>query len=190
MDNNIRLNTYYPGHDDEEWADCLLSKKNPYLKGNKDMTELNTHDAELRVGDLYYDVTRIERCDDMLWYAPAGILRAIAEIDHHRAKSKFAAPTQTIPGIKKVIFNNPATIILWEDGTKTVVKCGEYDTFDPEKGVAMAISKKYFGNNEGYYAAHFKKPVNEYYSKKYRRFFDVLDKFQKHMKNLRFGRGL
>ena len=26
------------------------------------------------------------------------------------------------PGIKKVIFNNPATIVFWRDGTKTVVK--------------------------------------------------------------------
>jgi hypothetical protein len=48
--------------------------------------------------------------------------------------------------IKKVIFNKPATIALWEDGTKTVVKCGKDDIFDEEKGLAMAISKKAFGN--------------------------------------------
>ena len=44
--------------------------------------------------------------------------------------------------IKQVIFNNPATIILWKDGTKTVVKCGPHDTYDPEKGLAMAIAKR------------------------------------------------
>ena len=44
--------------------------------------------------------------------------------------------------VKKVIVNNPATIIIWSDETKTVVKCGENDTFDPEKGIAMAIVKK------------------------------------------------
>ena len=43
--------------------------------------------------------------------------------------------------IKNVIFNDPATIVFWNDGTKTVVKCGKNDTFDPEKGLAMAISK-------------------------------------------------
>lgn len=58
--------------------------------------------------------------------------------------------------IKKVIFNNPATIVFWSDGTKTVVKCGENDTFDPEKGLAMAISKKFF-DNMGYYYDVFKK---------------------------------
>lgn len=58
--------------------------------------------------------------------------------------------------IKKVIFNDPATIVFWSDGSKTVVKCGENDTFDPEKGLAMAISKKFF-DNTGYYYDVFKK---------------------------------
>lgn len=48
--------------------------------------------------------------------------------------------------IKRVIFNNPATIVFWADGTKTVVKCGENDIYDTEKGLAMAISKKMLGN--------------------------------------------
>lgn len=54
-------------------------------------------------------------------------------------------------GIKKVIYNNPATIVYWCDGTKTVVKCGENDIYDSEKGLAMAISKKVFGNGGNYY---------------------------------------
>lgn len=49
--------------------------------------------------------------------------------------------------IRKVIFNNPATIVLWSDGTKTVVKCGPDDIFDKEKGLAMAIAKKMAGND-------------------------------------------
>lgn len=53
--------------------------------------------------------------------------------------------------IKKVIFNCPATIVLWEDGTKTVVKSGDYDVYDPEKGLAMAIAKKTLGNKGNYY---------------------------------------
>ena len=53
--------------------------------------------------------------------------------------------------IKKVIFNKPATIVFWSDGTKTVVKCGERDIYDPEKGLAMAIAKKALGNEGNYY---------------------------------------
>lgn len=56
-----------------------------------------------------------------------------------------------LPSIEKVIFNDPATIVFWSDGTKTVVKCGERDKFDPEKGMAMAISKKALGNSGSYY---------------------------------------
>lgn len=53
--------------------------------------------------------------------------------------------------IKKVIFNKPATIVFWEDGAKTVVKCEKRDTFDYEKGIAMAIAKKALGNTNRYY---------------------------------------
>ena len=55
-----------------------------------------------------------------------------------------------LPVIEKVIFNEPATIVLWSDNTKTVVKA-ENDTFDPEKGLAMAIAKKALGNQGNYY---------------------------------------
>lgn len=48
--------------------------------------------------------------------------------------------------IKKVIFNKPATIILWEDGTKTVVKCQPGDRYDKEKGFAFALMKKIYGS--------------------------------------------
>lgn len=52
--------------------------------------------------------------------------------------------------IDKVIFNKPATIVFWKDGTKTIVKADE-EKFDPEKGLAMAISKKAYGNEGNYY---------------------------------------
>lgn len=61
--------------------------------------------------------------------------------------------------IKNVIFNDPATIVFWNDGTKTVVKAEDED-FDPEKGLAMAISKKFLGNQGNYYET-FKKWLPE-----------------------------
>lgn len=53
-------------------------------------------------------------------------------------------------GIKDVIFNDPATIVMWSDGTKTVVKAVN-EPFDKEKGLAMAIAKKALGNKGNYY---------------------------------------
>lgn len=58
--------------------------------------------------------------------------------------------TSRRPEIKDVIFNDPATIVFWTDGTKTVVKCQEGDIFDPEKGLTMAIAKKIYGNKGSY----------------------------------------
>lgn len=55
-----------------------------------------------------------------------------------------------LPDIVKVIFNDPATIVIWEDGSKTIVKC-DCESFDLEKGLAMAIAKKALGNKGNYY---------------------------------------
>lgn len=52
---------------------------------------------------------------------------------------------------QKVIFNGQATIVFWSDNTKTIVKCGKNDVYDPEKGLAMAIAKKALGNKGNYY---------------------------------------
>lgn len=66
----------------------------------------------------------------------------------------------SVSAIKKVIFNYPATIVIWQDGSKTVVKCQDGDIYDPEKGLAMAISKKALGN-KGNYCNEFKKWLPE-----------------------------
>jgi hypothetical protein len=63
--------------------------------------------------------------------------------------------------IKKVIFNEPATIVMWADGTKTVVKTQNGETYDPEKGLAMAITKKALGNKGNYFEV-IKKWTSEY----------------------------
>lgn len=49
--------------------------------------------------------------------------------------------------VLKVIYNKPATIVFWNDDTKTVVKCGKGDKYDPEKGFFIACTKKLFGND-------------------------------------------
>lgn len=54
--------------------------------------------------------------------------------------------------IKDVKYNDPATIVFWKDGTKTVVKCqkNKGDTYNPELGLAMCIIKKMCGNKGNY----------------------------------------
>ena len=76
--------------------------------------------------------------------------------------------------IKDIIINDPATIILWKDGTKTIVKCQPVDTCDPEKGIAMAILKKLYGNS-GFYKDIFEPAIEKYELKK------SLEKSKKHV---------
>ena len=49
-----------------------------------------------------------------------------------------------------IIINPPATIVKWNDGTKTVVKCQNGDVYDAEKGIALCFMKKMF-DNKSYY---------------------------------------
>jgi hypothetical protein len=74
-------------------------------------------------------------------------------------------------GIKNVIFNNPATIVYWDDDTRTIVYCNDNvklvkkvvdgkeievakpmkaETYSEEVGLAMAIAKKHYGNSGAY----------------------------------------
>ena len=63
--------------------------------------------------------------------------------------------------IEKVIFNDSATIVCWTDGTKTVVKCNDGDTYSPERGLLMAIAKKFLGGNAGRYNNELRKWLPE-----------------------------
>lgn len=51
---------------------------------------------------------------------------------------------------EKVIYNDPATIVFWSDGTKTVVRCHEGDVFDRREGFLLCCAKKLMGNKGAY----------------------------------------
>lgn len=70
-----------------------------------------------------------------------------ARVTDNHMKIYAPIPVIKIPEISKVVFNNPATIVFWADGTKTVVKCMEGQEFNEYYGVACAIMKRFFGNN-------------------------------------------
>lgn len=72
--------------------------------------------------------------------------RMVAEMAALYGRSKIEFTPRDIR-VEKVIFNKPATIVFWSDNTKTVVVCGENDTYDKEKGFYIACAKKLFGND-------------------------------------------
>lgn len=50
--------------------------------------------------------------------------------------------------IDKVIYNPPATIVLWNDGTKTMAKCDDEDTYNKATGFMLCVLKKKYGNKD------------------------------------------
>ncbi len=48
--------------------------------------------------------------------------------------------------IKRVIYNEPATVVLFDDGTKTVAKATDGDVYDCNTGLAICLAKKLLGS--------------------------------------------
>ena len=97
--------------------------------------------------DHFVPKKNLEDTKDNLCKASSTVYgNALKHMTDTLSKIKFSPQ----PKIENVIFNDPATIVFWQDGTKTVVKCHD-SVFDPEKGLAMAISKKALGNKYDYY---------------------------------------
>ena len=48
--------------------------------------------------------------------------------------------------IKKIMYKPPATIVFWNDGTKTVSVCEEGDVYNKELGFALCVLKKKYDN--------------------------------------------
>ena len=99
--------------------------------------------------------------EDMLDYLLKEVIDKKAEEAEKRLDEMVAEKNRKkidafIDTIDKVYFNNPATVIKWKDGTKTVVKCQKGDIYDVEKGFAMALIKGLF-DNSSYFNTIFEK---------------------------------
>ena len=53
--------------------------------------------------------------------------------------------------VEKIITNGPATIVFWNDRTKTIVKRDNYDEDDLYDAVANALAKKIFGSTSKFH---------------------------------------
>ena len=131
----LKLHTRYDYADDKFSMDFSRSTFEGFTVDNLVITEVGTR-------DIRETLERIER-------------RVVDKF-----KINLSELDRIVPRIKDVIHNDPATIVFWADNTKTVVKCQEGDIYDPEKGLAMAISKKALGN-QGNYCEIFKKWLPE-----------------------------
>ena len=87
--------------------------------------------------DMITEVNPKERKDLFTESLNAILARMVADLTEGEKKMKFTKV------IDKVIYNKPATIILWADGTKTTAKCADNEPFDPEKGLILCAFKRF-----------------------------------------------
>lgn len=115
------------------------------------------HDIWTKIDDLYasYPNGTIIRPDTIYKYnaernaLKASVNSAYGYFTNYIVNDEKAVKTAMLEwkiNPKKVIFNGPATIVIWQDGTKTIVKKTEDDTDDREKAIMYAILKKEFGS--------------------------------------------
>ena len=82
--------------------------------------------------------------------------------------------------VKKIIFNPPATIVIWKDGHKEVVKCNNHEEFEPEVGVAMAFIKRIFESRN-----QFTKLVDDAWLDYYEEYLKTIS--EEYLKTVRYG---
>lgn len=89
-----------------------------------------------------------------------------------------------IPEVREIRYNGPATIVFWEDNTKTVVKMQPGELYyDPDKAFAMAVCKKLFGNKFNRHLTKAQKSFDKYweveYEKECEKFDNIIANFRK-----------
>ena len=118
-----------------------------YNEREANMVGIKFNDLEKDLKEFGIELTNIRHshgevgCEIEGYFTPSMYKARIA-----REKLTPVHPVGPKPVPKKVKFNGPATIIFWEDGTKTTVKCSSEDVWDDDVGIAMCYLKKMLGN--------------------------------------------
>ena len=98
-----------------------------------------------RIGVYIHGYVNPENKDGMFWFEE----QSLAIIPD--------ASAFTDDAIHQVIFSGSKTIVVWKDGTKTMVSCFEGDQYDRYAGFCAAIAKRIYGST-----SNIKKTINRY----------------------------
>ena len=124
--------------------------KELYRRREIEMTGVSFNDLEKDLKELGIELSTIRHSSGDVGCEIEGYFNP-DKYKIHRGRERCSVPiTPKKPIPKKVKFSGPATIILWEDGTKTVVKCQEDDVFNEYTGVLTCFAKKMFGNKANF----------------------------------------
>lgn len=140
----------YAIRDEKAVGDLLF--ENAFKRFLKEVKTMNILNFEVEYNSIYDNMRcRLDFEIDVheAWkYEP--LMRRIRGGLQMREFGEFVLSTfldaSNLPKPKKVIFHDPATIVFWEDGTKTVVKRSEGEPDDKEKAIMYCVFKKVIGN--------------------------------------------
>lgn len=138
----VRLNkTYIPFDDNDTHLEIKVNAKGlEKIKRREADEEIIT--MRLRSGKTY--LTQIGRCKNK----DNGFDSVIYQMGKKRKFAERGTDKMKNVDVKKIIFSGPKTIVLWSDGTKTIVSMSKNETkFDPEAAFCAAYTKKMFGTN-------------------------------------------
>lgn len=112
-----------------------------------------------RIGVEFPDEKNTASKEGVFWFKPKNLeaveaalpigymlADALATMRLQEAMTRKPRNTLPFPDIKRVIYSGPKTVVLWADGTKTIVSCGEGETYDHYTGFCAAVVKKLFGS--------------------------------------------
>lgn len=94
-----------------------------------------------------FGIQKVEDLEELRDFTEAVLYGVECAIEERKAEeANIGRSINLVDEIEKVTFNDPATIVFWKDGTKTVTKCCKGDTFNKETGLAMCIVRKLCNN--------------------------------------------
>lgn len=82
------------------------------------------------------------------------------EIERFQRDLLFS-PDKAPQEVKRIIYQNPYTIVIWSDGKKTIVKCSDEDEYSPMVGCVLCFAKMYLFDNSDHSFHHFLKTCQE-----------------------------
>ena len=110
----------------DDWRDELMRRWKLYIEG---ITEDDDNDDDTVVATIEKPVRFVVR----------------ATPQYNKKSEKDFEPLY-FPNIKRVLFREPATIVFFEDGSKTTAICGKEDKYDKEVGLSVCMLKRVLGN--------------------------------------------
>lgn len=77
------------------------------------------------------------------------VVRGKVSYADYYAMKREQKKASCIPIPKKIIINEDSkvTVVMWDDGTKTIVKCSDADQYDSYAAYCAAFAKKCYGTN-------------------------------------------